>query len=326
MIKIGLAGVGYLGTRHLNHLTTLKGVHVSGIWDSDPETLKKVAAEFDVPPAKSIDDLIDISDAIDVVTPTSTHFDVGSKVLKAGKPLFIEKPICASVAEGEGLVKLGVENGTFIQVGHIERFNRAFRALKDVKVKPRFIEAHRLSTWSSRGVDVAVVHDLMIHDLDLILTLADSEPVHVHANGVGVISDHVDIATTRIEFADGMVANVTASRISLKRMRKLRMFGANEYISLDMNEGTCEFVGATPDGETVPDDVQYLGALDIGTRHRGIFMRTTDAPEDDAMRLELKAFRDSIINGTPPAVSGEDGLGALRLAERIVKVIEENLV
>ncbi|MBT3233059.1 MAG: Gfo/Idh/MocA family oxidoreductase [Calditrichaeota bacterium] len=325
MIKIGLAGVGYLGMRHLNHLTSLQNVQVSGIWDSDPETLERIATEFKVRAADSLDDLIENSDAVDVVTPTSTHFDVGSKVLKAGKPLFIEKPICATVDEGERLVQMAKENGTILQVGHIERFNRAFRSLNEVAVKPRFIEAHRLSTWSSRGVDVAVVHDLMIHDLDLILTLAQSEPVHVHANGVGVISDHVDIATTRIEFADGMVANVTASRISLKRMRKLRMFGENEYISLDMNKGTCEFVGATPDGETVPDDVQYLGALDIGTRHRGIFMRTTEAPEDDAMRLELTAFCNAITTGTTPVVSGEDGLKALKLAETIVKVINENL-
>jgi len=314
-----------LGMRHLNHLTSLQNVQVSGIWDSDPETLERIATEFKVRAADSLDDLIENSDAVDVVTPTSTHFDVGSKVLKAGKPLFIEKPICATVDEGERLVQMAKENGTILQVGHIERFNRAFRSLNEVAVKPRFIEAHRLSTWSSRGVDVAVVHDLMIHDLDLILTLAQSEPVHVHANGVGVISDHVDIATTRIEFADGMVANVTASRISLKRMRKLRMFGENEYISLDMNKGTCEFVGATPDGETVPDDVQYLGALDIGTRHRGIFMRTTEAPEDDAMRLELTAFCNAITTGTTPVVSGEDGLKALKLAETIVKVINENL-
>ncbi len=314
-----------MGMRHLNHLTSLQNVQVSGIWDSDPETLERIATEFKVRAADSLDDLIENSDAVDVVTPTSTHFDVGSKVLKAGKPLFIEKPICATVDEGERLVQMAKENGTILQVGHIERFNRAFRSLNEVAVKPRFIEAHRLSTWSSRGVDVAVVHDLMIHDLDLILTLAQSEPVHVHANGVGVISDHVDIATTRIEFADGMVANVTASRISLKRMRKLRMFGENEYISLDMNKGTCEFVGATPDGETVPDDVQYLGALDIGTRHRGIFMRTTEAPEDDAMRLELTAFCNAITTGTTPVVSGEDGLKALKLAETIVKVINENL-
>lgn len=314
-----------MGMRHLNHLTSLQNVQVSGIWDSDPETLERIATEFKVRAADSLDDLIENSDAVDVVTPTSTHFDVGSKVLKAGKPLFIEKPICATVDEGERLVQMAKENGAILQVGHIERFNRAFRSLNEVAVKPRFIEAHRLSTWSSRGVDVAVVHDLMIHDLDLILTLAQSEPVHVHANGVGVISDHVDIATTRIEFADGMVANVTASRISLKRMRKLRMFGENEYISLDMNKGTCEFVGATPDGETVPDDVQYLGALDIGTRHRGIFMRTTEAPEDDAMRLELTAFCNAITTGTTPVVSGEDGLKALKLAETIVKVINENL-
>lgn len=325
MINIGLAGVGYLGTRHLNHLISLKNVHVSGIWDADPGTLEKISSEYKVRAAKSLDDLIESSDALDVVTPTSTHFEVGSRILSAGKPIFIEKPICATVDEGEKLVKLAKDNGTVIQVGHIERFNRAFRSLKNLKVKPRFIEAHRLATWSTRGVDVAVVHDLMIHDLDLILSLTESEPVHVHANGVAVISDYVDIATSRIEFADGMVANVTASRISLKRMRKLRMFGENEYVSLDMNKGTCEYVGATPDGDPIPEDAQYLGALNIGTRNRGIFMKMPDAPEDDAMRLELTAFCDSVMNGSPPVVSGEDGLKALRLAEQIVKVINAGL-
>ncbi len=322
MLKIGLVGAGYLGSRHLNHLTNIEGVQVSGVWDSDPSIREGVRSQFDVPIANSFAELIEISDAIDIVTPTSTHFDLGMEVIKAERPVFIEKPICATYEQGCKLIELADKLGVTVQVGHIERFNQAFRSLGDTLPTAQFIEAHRLAQWVGRGVDVAVVYDLMIHDLDLILALAQSEPEHIHANGVGVVTDSVDIANARIEFASGLVANITASRISLKQMRKIRIFGKQEYIALDFGKGTCEYVGATQADQSVPTGAMPLGKLGDGEHQQQLFRQFLPAEKGDAMKLELEAFRDSIVNGTVPPVSGMDGLKALKLAEQIVNAIE----
>ena len=323
LLKIGLVGCGYLGSRHLKHLLDIEGVEVSGVWDMDPATRKKANDEFDVQVAVDLEDLISRSDVVDIVTPTSTHYEIGLQVIEAGLPLFVEKPICATYDEGLQMIEKARSAGVPIQVGHIERFNRAFRALGSVKVRPGFIEAHRLAPWSPRGGDVAVVHDLMIHDLDLILTLADDFPVQIHANGVGVVTDSVDIANVRLEFASGLVANVTASRISLKRMRKLRLFGDSEYIALDLADGTCEYVGVTSDKSQIPVGSQLIGALGEGEMQRLLYRRFLPAEEGDALKLQLAAFRDAVIQDSAPQVTGEDGLNALKLAESIVAQIKE---
>lgn len=321
MLKIGLVGVGYLGSRHLEHLLRLPGVTVSGIWDTDAARLTDESARSKVYGAQSLEDLLERSDAIDVVAPTTTHAEIGLEVIEAGKSLFIEKPICSSTSEAALLIDRAKSKNVVLQVGHIERFNRAVRALNNIRVKPRFIEAHRLAPWNPRGVDVAVVHDLMIHDLDLILSFANSRPEHVHANGVGVVTNSVDIATARIEFSDGMVANVTASRISLKKMRKLRMFGENEYIALDMSKGTCEYVGVADDLSSLPAGSLPLGEMTNGTRKRALYRRFLEAEQGDALALELASFRDAVVSGTDPPVTGDDGLKALELAERVTSVI-----
>ncbi len=320
-LKIGLVGCGYLGSRHLGHLCGIDGLEVSGVWDVDPDALGRACHDFNVRAASGLEELIRQSDALDVVTPTSTHFEIGSLVVDAGLPLFIEKPICATYAEGRQLVDKAKSASVPIQVGHIERFNRAFRALSGVNVKPGFIEAHRLAPWSPRGGDVAVVHDLMIHDLDLILTLAGDFPAQLHASGVGVVSDSVDIANVRLEFEDGLVANVTASRISLKRMRKLRMFGRSEYIALDLGDGTCEYIGATDDKAEIPVGSQLFGTLGEGEKQRIIYRRRLEADDGDALKMQLESFRDAVVNSIDPPVTGEDGLKALRLAELIVSQI-----
>ncbi len=323
MIRIGLIGAGYLGTRHLKHLLKLDGVIVSGVLDVDPDVRSRIAVDHGINTSANLEELISTSDGIDVVTPTSTHYDIGMQVILAGKPLFIEKPICANSNQGKRLVETATEKGVPVQVGHIERFNRAFRALQTIEIKPRFIEVHRLSPWNPRGIDVAVVYDLMIHDLDMILNLADSEPEKIYANGVSVVSDSVDIATARIEFSDGLVANVTASRISLKKMRKLRLFGENEYIALDMDKGECEYVGVTDRLEKIPATAQPLGEMKVQNRSRILFRRLLDAPENDALRLELESFRDTILYGTPPPVTGSDGLKSLNLAEQVIMRIQD---
>ena len=328
MLRVGLVGVGYLGTRHLNHLSTLENVTVSAVWDISPEALQTAANAFKVPAAASLDDLIAKSDAVVVVAPTTAHFEIGMAVIDAGKPLFIEKPICATAAEGMALVEAGEAKNVPIQVGHIERFNRGFRALKNLAIHPRFVEIHRLAQWNPRGGDVAVVHDLMIHDLDLLLTLAGCNPGSIHASGVGVVTPSIDIANARLEFPTGLVANVTASRISLKQMRKLRLFGEHEYIALDLGKGTCEYVGAemgfsnAPLGDLIPG-VEILGEMEMGARRMRLFRRFPEAPEGDAMRLELSAFRDAVLNGSEPLVTGRDGLKALELAEAILVKIKE---
>jgi predicted dehydrogenase len=323
MVKLGLIGVGYLGSRHLKHLASLDGVALSSAWDVSSEALSAAQTEYGVTPALGLDDLISKSDGVVVVSPTTTHFDIGMKVIEAGKPLFIEKPICATLSEGRDLVAEAERRGIPVQVGHIERFNRAFRALKSIGIKPRFVEAHRLALWNPRGGDVAVIHDLMIHDLDLIIHLAGSKPSHIHANGVGVITPSIDIANARLEFPTGLVANITASRISLKRMRKLRLFGEREYIALDLGKGTCEYVGADGGAGSLPVESEILSEIELGPRKLRLYRQFLEAPEDDAMRLELTAFRDIVARGALPPVSGRDGLMALEAAEEITKIIKE---
>ena len=314
--------MGHLGIHHLRHLSSIEGFEVSGIFDISPDAGRIAAEKFQVSVFDDINELIEASDVLDVVTPTSTHSQIGHLVIQAGKPLFIEKPVCATVSEAMKLVEFAKTKGIPIQVGHIERFNRAFRGLNRVKVKPKFIEAHRLATFNPRGNDVAVVLDLMIHDLDLILSLTTSEPVAVYASGVPVISDSIDIANARIEFADGLVANITASRISLKRMRKLRLFGQQEYIAVDMDKGECEYVGGTFNDVPIPDEAESVGTLEMGEKRLNLFHQSLTAVEDDAMKLELTAFRDCLIHKTAPLVTGEDGLRALRLAELIIEKIK----
>lgn len=324
MLRIGLAGAGYLGSRHLKHLAELPGVELSGVWDSDPVVRAAIQEQYGIISTNSYKELIENSDAVDLVTPTPTHFELASLAVKAGRPIFIEKPLCASYSDGSELIELAARHNVIVQVGHIERFNQAFRALRDMDINPQFIEAHRLSQWVMRGADVAVVYDLMIHDLDLILALAKSEPEHIHANGVGVVTDSVDIANARIRFESGLVANITASRISLKRMRKIRIFGRQEYIALDFNKVTCEYVGATSGDKPIPVGAMPLGKLGEGVRQQNLFRHYLEAEEGDALRLELEAFRDSVVNKIPPPVTGEDGLKALKLAEQVVQTIERD--
>lgn len=321
MLKVGLVGVGYLGSRHLKHLVALGGVAVSAVWDTDPDALRKASQGFGVAAASGLDDLTRRSDAVVVVTPTASHHRIGMQVIAAGKPLFIEKPICATTLEGLELVESAERAGVPLSVGHIERFNRAFRALAGIKVRPRFVEAHRLAEWNPRGGDVAVIHDLMIHDLDLLLALAGTPPSHIHASGVAVIGPSIDIANARLEFPNGLVANVTASRISLKKMRKLRLFGEREYIALDLGKGTCEYVGLGDGSGDLAAGSEVLGEIGTSPRALRLFRRFLEAPEEDAMRLELAAFRDVVIRRIPPPVSGRDGLRALEVAEAIVAAI-----
>ncbi|MCB9357355.1 MAG: Gfo/Idh/MocA family oxidoreductase [Calditrichaeota bacterium] len=320
-MRIGVVGAGYLGTIHSRLLSQNKDVEWTYVFDMDGEKAQSVAEQFGGLAARSLDQVIEASDAVLVVSATSSHHAVAKQALEAGKHVFLEKPITTTVAEGEELVRLARANNLKLQVGHVERFNRAFRALGSEYPHPKFIEAHRLAQFKPRGTDVAVVLDLMIHDLDLILKLMGEFPSQIDASGVAVISEAADIANARLSFPSGGVANVTASRISANPMRKLRMFSEDSYISLDFAKGDVQqFRLAHHDEENQPGTLM-LGEIEKGAVKRKILMGAPSAPEGNAIDMEQKTFFDAILNNTEPPVTGEDGLNALKVAVQILEKI-----
>ncbi len=319
--KTGVLGVGHLGKIHAKLLQDLPDAILLGVFDTNLKTAQEVAKELGVIAFESMDALIAEVDAVSVVTPTTTHFEIAAKVLEAGKHVFIEKPISESEDQAQQLIEMAKEKNCLIQVGHIERFNAAILALEDVPLDPIFIEAHRLASFNPRGTDVAVIHDLMIHDIDLILHLVKSKPVSIAASGVGVISSNIDIANARIEFENGCVANLTASRISAKKMRKMRLFQHDAYISMDFTDGISE-IFYLADKEQTPfhDGTLALSLGQLG--NRDIKYNRLKREQVNPLRKELRSFVASIRNDIPVAVSAEDGLKALRLANQIIEKID----
>lgn len=319
-IKIGIVGVGHLGKLHLKNLLEIKSAECSGIFDIDIEKAKAIADEFKVNHFKSLEDLFNNSDGVIISTTTSTHYEVGKLALEIGNHIFIEKPITSTVTEAEKLINLAKEKNKIIQVGHIERFNPAILSLDKYQLNPMFIQSDRLSQFNPRGTDVAVVLDLMIHDIDIILHLVKSDVEKIDANGVAVVSDSIDIANARIQFKNGAVANVTASRISQKKMRKMRMFQRDAYITIDFLQGISEIYRLVkPDEETL--GISY-GEIGVGERRKKVIYEQPEIPEVNAMKYEQKLFIKSIVENIPPVVSGEDGKKALEVADYIIKTIE----
>jgi predicted dehydrogenase len=233
MLRIGVIGTGHLGKFHLNNWKEIPGVEITGFFDPNDETARQVAEKYQLPRFLDADSLIDASDAIDVVAPTNFHFEWCEKAIKKGKHVFVEKPLANDMNEARELVKLAAESGIKFQVGHVERFNPAFLAIKDMPLNPMFIEVHRLAQFNPRGTEVSVILDLMIHDIDIILSIVKSDVKSISASGVGVMTETPDIANVRIEFHNGCVANLTSSRISMKKMRKIRLFQKDSYIGID---------------------------------------------------------------------------------------------
>ncbi len=319
-IKIGIVGVGHLGKLHLKNLLEINSAECSGIYDIDEENLRKVANEYKVKYFSSLIDLIQSSDAIIVSTTTSSHYEVSKLALQNNRHVFIEKPITSTTKEAEELISLANSKGCFIQVGHIERFNPAILSLEKYNLNPMFIQSDRLSQFNPRGTDVAVVLDLMIHDIDIILHLVKSEVDRIDASGVAVVSDSIDIANARIQFRNGCVANVTASRISQKKMRKMRMFQKDAYITIDFLQGLSEIYRLVkPDEETL--GISY-GEIGIGDKKKKVIYEQPEIPEINAMKFEQELFIKSIKEKIPPVVSGEDGKKALEVADYIIKSIE----
>ncbi len=319
-LRIGIIGVGHLGKLHHKNLLEINLAECVGIFDIDKEKAKIVAEEFKVRSFDSLEELFKSSDAVIIATTTSNHFEVGKLALENNLHIFIEKPITSTVEEAEELIKLGKEKNKFIQVGHIERFNPAILSLEKYQLNPMFIQSDRLSQFNPRGTDVAVVLDLMIHDIDIILHLVKSEVEKIDANGVAVVSDSIDIANARIQFKNGCVANVTASRISQKKMRKMRMFQKDAYITIDFLQGLSEIYRLVkPDEETI--GISY-GEIGVGEKRKKVIYEQPEIPEVNAMKYEQELFIKSILTNSPPLVSGDDGKKALEVADFIIKTIE----
>ena len=320
MLKIGLIGVGHLGKIHLKLLLELKDkFEVVGFYDSDKELSKKINRAYKIPTFKKVEQLFDNSDVISIVSPTTTHFEYASKAIKLNKHVFIEKPITNTLEEAEELLELANEAGVKVQVGHVERFNPAFLAAKPFINTPLFIESHRLAEFNPRGTDVPVVLDLMIHDLDIILSIVSSNINKISASGVEVISDNHDIANARIEFDNGCVCNLTASRMSLKQMRKTRIFQKDAYISVDFLEKKTEVIRIK--NLKASDKVDpFAMTIDIGKskKKKQIYFENPQIEESNAIKQELISFYDSITNDSEPVVSITDGVIALELAHKIL--------
>ncbi|TVZ59446.1 putative dehydrogenase [Flavobacteriaceae bacterium MAR_2010_105] len=316
MLKAGVLGAGHLGKIHLRLLNQSDKYQLVGFYDADENNAKKVEAEFGYKYFNSIDALIDAVDMVDIVTPTLSHYDCAKKAIAKGKHIFIEKPISNTVEEAEHIRELLAQHNIRGQVGHVERFNPAFIAVKENIVNPMFIETHRLAEFNPRGTDVPVVLDLMIHDIDIILSVVNSKVKHISASGVSVISDTPDIANARIEFENGCVANLTASRISLKNMRKTRFFQKDAYISVDFLEKKCEVV-KMKDAPEHPGDFDMILQNAEGVKKQ-IYFDNPDISSNNAILDELETFADAINNNTTPIVTLHDGTEALRVATMII--------
>lgn len=316
MLKVGVLGAGHLGKIHLRLLNESEKYELIGFYDSDAINGKKAAAEFGYTYFDNINTLIDAVEVVDIVTPTLSHFDCAKKAMKKGRHVFIEKPITNTLEEAEALLSLEKEHNVKGQVGHVERFNPAFTAVKDKIEKPMFIETHRLAEFNPRGTDVPVVLDLMIHDIDAILSVVDSNVKQINASGVSVISKSPDIANARIEFENGCVANLTASRISLKNMRKSRFFQKDAYIAVDFLEKKVEVVKMKEAPEQ-PGDFDMILQNAEGIKKQ-IYFENPDIENNNAIKDELETFADAIENDTTPIVTLKQGTEALRVALKII--------
>ncbi|MDX2070830.1 MAG: Gfo/Idh/MocA family oxidoreductase [Haliscomenobacter sp.] len=323
MLKIGVLGTGHLGKIHLKCIQlAVESYELVGFYDPNPLMAQTVAEQFQLKAFDSVEALIRAVDVVDIVTPTTTHYELALKAIQAGKHVFIEKPLTHTIAEAEELIRLSKTQGVQVQVGHVERFNPAFLALEDMPLNPMFIEAHRLAAFNPRGTDVSVVLDLMIHDLDIVLSMVDAVPTKVSANGVAVVSETPDIANARIEFDNGCVANLTASRISMKQMRKVRFFQRDAYISLDFLDKNAQVVRLYD--QDAPNLPQEANLLEWHTP-QGIKMLHIDMPPIESVnsiKMELESFAQSILHQTTPKVSIEDGYQALKLAYEIIAEID----
>ncbi|MDR3625779.1 MAG: Gfo/Idh/MocA family oxidoreductase [Ignavibacteriaceae bacterium] len=323
-LKIGVIGTGHLGKFHIKMLKEINNCELIGIYDAKPDVAKSAGDEFNVKVFDTLDALLNEVEAVSIAAVTGAHYELAKICLLKGLHVFLEKPITAGIHEAEEIVKIAAEKKLKLQVGHIERFNPALISLEKYIIKPMFIQTDRLAQFNPRGTDVAVVLDLMIHDIDIILSLVDSNVKDIQASGVAVVSNNIDIANARIEFENGAVANVTASRISQKRMRKMRIFQRDNYIALDFITGVSEVYRLIGSDEKINTDYISFGEIGIGDMKKQVVYEQPEIKEINALKYELELFVDAVINDKKPLVSGEDGLRALRVAGLILDKIMES--
>ena len=319
-IKTAVVGVGGLGQHHLKWLTQIPGSECVGFYDTDQKRCEEISKKLGVDSIDSIDELIEKTDMASIVVPTTAHFETASKLIEGGVHCLIEKPVTVTVDEAERLQKLATKNNVKVTVGQIERFNPAIRTVMERGVRPAFIEAHRLAAFNPRGTDVAVVLDLMIHDIDLCLMLTGSRPVDIQASAVGVISAQADIANARLTFENGAVANLTSSRISLSAMRKVRIFEKSGYFSLDLAKKQTDLYSLSS-----KDKGEGGLPIPLGDSGENLVYRKVGDDGQDMLGLELSTFIDSILGDKPVAVSLSDGTEALRVALEVERIGRESL-
>ena len=321
-MKIGLLGTGHLGKIHLKCILATSCWELAGFYDVNDAQAKQAAEQYGAHRFETVEELLQSVDAVDIVTPTPSHYQLARKALLSGKHVFIEKPVTETVSEGKKLLALAEKTGLKVQVGHVERFNPAFTALQGMELNPMFIESHRLSVFQPRGTEVSVILDLMIHDLDLVLHLVKSDLKKLSASGVAVLSDTPDIANVRLEFANGAVANLTASRISMKQMRKMRLFQPDHYLSLDFLDKNVQVVRLFEQAAPNLPPQNQLMEFDTHKGKKWLHLQMPESEPVNAIQRELETFYESIVHDTTPIVSLHDGFRALQVAHQILKAIE----
>ncbi|MCP4632202.1 MAG: Gfo/Idh/MocA family oxidoreductase [candidate division Zixibacteria bacterium] len=320
MIKIAVIGIGHLGKNHARVYKNNPGCKLVGIYDTDSKLAEKIASENDVKSFGSLNELLSESDAVSIATPTTSHFDIGMEAIAEGKHLLIEKPVTTTVEQAEQLIEKAEVKNVKLQVGHIERFNPAFSAVFNYIDKPLFIEAHRLTQFAGRGIEVDVILDLMIHDIDIILNMTGEEPTEIRGAGAPVLTETSDIANVRLEFPSGCTANITASRISAHPMRKMRIFQKAGYISVDFAERKPE-VYLLRENEDNSSDTAPIFRIPSGIDGKSIQIIKPEAKEVDMLEEELGSFISAIANDSTPIVDGHAGLKALKIALQIIELL-----
>src|SRR6478735_3202669 len=312
MLKIGVFGVGHLGKFHLGNWKEIQGVELVGFYDPNDSAAQEVTTKFQIPRFLDAQSLMNVIDAADIVAPTNFHFDLCKMAIRSGKHVFVEKPLANTMDEAREILKLTKESNIKFQVGHVERFNPAYLSLKSLELNPMFIEVHRLAQFNPRGTEVSVILDLMIHDIDVILSLVKSDVKNISASGVAVMTDTPDIANVRIEFNNGCVANLTSSRISMKKMRKMRLFQKDAYIGIDFLEKKTEII-KLKSGE---DDDVFNFDIETPKGKKTLAIANPTIPEVNAIKLELEEFKNSILQKKPTIVSEVDGYRAMDVAHQ----------
>ncbi len=321
MLKVGVFGVGHLGKFHLNNWMEINDAEVVGFYDPSDANANSVEEKYGLKRFTAIDKLLDKCDAVDIIAPTPQHFDLCVAAIKKGRHVFVEKPMADTMQQGKQIVQMVNEAGIKFQVGHVERFNPAFVALKNIVLNPMFIEVHRLAQFNPRGTEVSVILDLMIHDIDIILKLVKSDVKSISASGVAVMTDTPDIANVRIEFNNGCVANLTSSRISMKKMRKMRLFQKDAYIAIDFLEKKTEIIKLKDE-----DDTDGL-IFDIDTPSGNKTLAIINPPVHpvNAIKEELQSFVDAVTHNKNAVVNEIDGLLAMEVAHRILEKIHNKV-